>query len=540
MAKLTTILLLLLATFSLAAVSTTDQPPLRANPFPTRLHNLLDFAERAGDDHIISWCSEGQAFKIHDEEALVPLLAMYFRTSTFKFFLRLLQSYGFHRTTHGVDKGVVSHPYFVRGSPSLSSHLTTKFATAEVMWPQNPELVVSQYAIEDSRNATSGVQTYWVTIPDGIYRGMFFYVNAGGQQYKVTCPPTNRPRDLVRIVINRSENAEPLEAANMQYYETESAGDDPFPPKNESDDSQLKDFLPDAEPPVAPKMRRIEVVVPQGSRPNQMFTIQFVNGRIFSTMYPPNVVPGQKILVEVPPDEQLMKNPYYKPIPSEDSPEVSKVSNGNVIHFPYVDDNHPELPYETMAPEGRRWTDKLQHAVTMESSPPPTTAPIHWRPHPWDLQNESKLGTLSEIADVLFSRDFLIFILMSGSCIYLLLMIVSAYNREDIESEETAYDYQKMADDEEDEPVEKELSLLEKMCRYLDKLQESFENEDTGDDEDDEKADDDDLSVPGGCEEVIEQSGKPKEITREEVLFLILIALGMPFIAGSGLSVITQ
>merc|ERR1719272_971903 len=76
--------------------------------FPTNLHILLDEAEMKGNNHysnIISWCSEGQAFKIHDQDALVPLLAKYFtfRPTKFISFLLQLQSYDFHRlTTRGI------------------------------------------------------------------------------------------------------------------------------------------------------------------------------------------------------------------------------------------------------------------------------------------------------------------------------------------------------------------------------------------------------------------------------------------------------
>lgn len=94
--------------------------------FPTNLHILLDEAEKAEHAHIVSWCDQGQSFKIHDQEALVPLLAKYFRQTKFKSFLRQLQSYGFHRTTRGCDKGVVSHPYFVRGRRSLCFRMTRK------------------------------------------------------------------------------------------------------------------------------------------------------------------------------------------------------------------------------------------------------------------------------------------------------------------------------------------------------------------------------------------------------------------------------
>ena len=94
--------------------------------FPTNLHVLLDEAEKGNHSHIVSWCSQGHAFKIHDNDALLPLLAKYFRQTKFKSFLRQLQSYGFHRNARGYDKGVVSHPLFVRGRRSLSFQMSRK------------------------------------------------------------------------------------------------------------------------------------------------------------------------------------------------------------------------------------------------------------------------------------------------------------------------------------------------------------------------------------------------------------------------------
>mmetsp|Transcript_23614 Transcript_23614/g.65524 ORF Transcript_23614/g.65524 Transcript_23614/m.65524 type:complete len:738 (+) Transcript_23614:237-2450(+) len=94
--------------------------------FPTNLHILLDEAEKGNYSHIVFWCCQGTAFKIYDQDALVPLLAKYFRQTKFKSFLRQLQSYDFHRTTRGCDKGVVSHPLFIRGRRSLCFRMSRK------------------------------------------------------------------------------------------------------------------------------------------------------------------------------------------------------------------------------------------------------------------------------------------------------------------------------------------------------------------------------------------------------------------------------
>jgi len=129
---------------------------------------------------------------------------------------------------------------------------------------------MSPEVLQVNQNAASGggtAQTFLVTIPENIYPGMTFNVNAGGQKFKVTCPPNARPNSKVRIVA-------PSAAQNTQAPEEE-------------------------EPHAAPKMQIYEVCVPQGVRPNQPFTLMANNQRVLVTC-PPNVHPGQKIRFQLP------------------------------------------------------------------------------------------------------------------------------------------------------------------------------------------------------------------------------------------------
>lgn len=122
-----------------------------------------------------------------------------------------------------------------------------------------------------NRNATNGggtAQTFLVTIPENIFPGMTFNVNAGGQKFKVTCPPNAGPNSKVRIV-------------------APSGGDQNSPAPDEQ------------EPQAAPKMQVYEVIVPRGVRPNQPFTLMANNQRVLVTC-PPNVYPGQKIRFQLP------------------------------------------------------------------------------------------------------------------------------------------------------------------------------------------------------------------------------------------------
>lgn len=113
-------------------------------------------------------------------------------------------------------------------------------------------------------------KTFLVTIPADIHPGMTFNVNAEGQKFKVTCPPNAGPNSKVRIVAPTG------------------GGGGPNNPPNE-----------EPEPHAAPKMQIYEVLVPQGVRPNQPFTLMANNQRVLVTC-PPNVVPGQKIRFQLP------------------------------------------------------------------------------------------------------------------------------------------------------------------------------------------------------------------------------------------------
>ena len=101
------------------------------NHFPLRLHDMLDEAEKKGHAHIVSWCDNGTAFKIHDPWEIVPIMGQYFRQTKYKSLLRQLQGYSFTRVTQGLDKGKVSHPEFNRGHRSECVHMKRKLPSKQ-------------------------------------------------------------------------------------------------------------------------------------------------------------------------------------------------------------------------------------------------------------------------------------------------------------------------------------------------------------------------------------------------------------------------
>lgn len=130
---------------------------------------------------------------------------------------------------------------------------------------------MSPEVIAVNRAATSNGQTartYLVTIPNGINPGDKFRAKVDGQQFEVTCPPNASSGMKVRIV---------APALGIQ------------PETNEEHKEPLAD----------PKLQVFEVIVPNGVRPNQPFTLM-ANGQRVLVTCPPNVYPGSKIRFQLP------------------------------------------------------------------------------------------------------------------------------------------------------------------------------------------------------------------------------------------------
>jgi hypothetical protein len=114
--------------------------------FPTRLHDMLDDAEKCGFEDVVSWLPDGKQFCIHTPSKMIPLLAKYFTQSKFKSFLRQLQLYDFHRHISGPDKGICSHPLIVRGNRSLILRMRRQAVLKKMEEDKKLEVVTSMPA----------------------------------------------------------------------------------------------------------------------------------------------------------------------------------------------------------------------------------------------------------------------------------------------------------------------------------------------------------------------------------------------------------
>ena len=93
---------------------------------------MLDDSTKKGYSHIVSWSIDGLSFKIHDNKLMIPIMTQYFRQTKYKSLLRQLQGYNFTRITRGENKGIVSHPLFIRGKHDICSQMKRKKSSSGV------------------------------------------------------------------------------------------------------------------------------------------------------------------------------------------------------------------------------------------------------------------------------------------------------------------------------------------------------------------------------------------------------------------------
>jgi len=93
-------------------------------PYPEKLHRMLEEVQKSGKDDIISFFSHGRAFAVHDPDRFTSeIMPQYFKQSRLSSFQRQLNLYGFTRITSGPDAGGYYHELFLKGRPSLAIHM---------------------------------------------------------------------------------------------------------------------------------------------------------------------------------------------------------------------------------------------------------------------------------------------------------------------------------------------------------------------------------------------------------------------------------
>jgi hypothetical protein len=61
----------------------------KPNQFPWKLYDMLETAERRGEEHVISWIRDGSAFKVHNREIFIEeYMKKQFNQTKYKSFQR--------------------------------------------------------------------------------------------------------------------------------------------------------------------------------------------------------------------------------------------------------------------------------------------------------------------------------------------------------------------------------------------------------------------------------------------------------------------
>jgi hypothetical protein len=94
--------------------------------FPWKLHDMLDYSDANGIQHIVSWQDEdGRSFKVHKPaKFVVAIMPQFFKQTKYKSFQRQLNLYGFSRINEGPRKGSYTHKNFVKGNRSLCQFIS--------------------------------------------------------------------------------------------------------------------------------------------------------------------------------------------------------------------------------------------------------------------------------------------------------------------------------------------------------------------------------------------------------------------------------
>jgi hypothetical protein len=110
-------------------------------PFPIKLHKMLEGNGANGMEHIASWQPHGRCFVVHNQQDFVDLvMPQYFQQSKYPSFQRQLNLYGFKRITKGPDRNGYHHPNFLRGRPELTDAMARiKVKGTGVRKPHRPQ-----------------------------------------------------------------------------------------------------------------------------------------------------------------------------------------------------------------------------------------------------------------------------------------------------------------------------------------------------------------------------------------------------------------
>lgn len=117
-------------------------------PFPEKLHHMLEQTEREGLADIVSFYSHGRAFAIHKPRRFAEdIMPRFFKQTRLTSFQRQLNLYGFRRISQGPDNGGYYHELFLKGRPGLCVNMKRTKIRGALKLKRDPESEPNFYAL---------------------------------------------------------------------------------------------------------------------------------------------------------------------------------------------------------------------------------------------------------------------------------------------------------------------------------------------------------------------------------------------------------
>jgi len=120
------------------------------DPFPLKLHRMLEKVEERNLSSVVSWQPHGRSFVVRRPKEFVEIvMPMFFRQTKLTSFQRQLNLYGFSRITQGIDIGAYYHELFLRGKTFLcQGMIRTKIKGTGHKPANSPETEPNFYAMQ--------------------------------------------------------------------------------------------------------------------------------------------------------------------------------------------------------------------------------------------------------------------------------------------------------------------------------------------------------------------------------------------------------
>jgi hypothetical protein len=138
--------------------------------FLSKLHEVLEKAEKTERTDVVSWMPSGRSFRVHQKEEFIETMLHHFNMniSNFKAFQRVLRGWGFQTFPKGTGPGSSYHPLFVKGKPELCDFMRRIVGKANEMKRRPPSTT-----LRGSSCSATVIKSYQVSADEMKYLDRF-------------------------------------------------------------------------------------------------------------------------------------------------------------------------------------------------------------------------------------------------------------------------------------------------------------------------------------------------------------------------------